>query len=157
MEINKTTSIDFYLEKIVNYWCKYIGCEIYFTKRELNFIVDFLPLIDLTLLPVPKENIQKQLKNLKNDDEVFLENSKNINIDTFNKIKNFIGDKILSEKKLAFENLLACFFICSLEYDGLIIEYASYDLLTLGVAEEIIIKKLYQHFGDIIDYQESNI
>ena len=154
MEINKTTSIDFCLEKIVNYWCKYIGCEIYFTKRELNFIVDFLPLIDLTLLPVPKENIQKQLKNLKNDDEVFLENSKNINIDTFNKIKNFIGDKILSEKELAFENLLACFFICSLEYDGLIIEYASYDLLTLGVPEEIIIKKLYQHFGDIIDYQE---
>ncbi|WP_297979245.1 hypothetical protein [uncultured Capnocytophaga sp.] len=38
--------------------------------------------------------------------------------------------------------------------DGLIIEYASYDLLTLGVPEEIIIKKLYQHFGDIIDYQE---
>ena len=86
-----------------------------------------------------------------------MKNSKNINIDTFNKIKNFIGDKILSEKELAFKNLLACFFICSLEYDGLIIEYASYDLLTLGVSEEIIIKKLYQHFGDIIDYQASNI
>ena len=55
---------------------------------------------------------------------------------------------------MAFENLLACFFVCSLEYDDLIIEYASYDLLTLGVPEETIIKKLYQHFGDIIDYQE---
>ena len=154
MEIDKTTSIDLYLEKIVSYWCKYIGCEISFMKKEVNFIADFLPLIDITLLPIPKENIQKQLGNIKNDDEVFLEISKSINIDTFDKVKNFIGNKSLNEKELAFENLLACFFVCSLEYDDLIIEYASYDLLTLGVPEETIIKKLYQHFGDIIDYQE---
>jgi len=41
-----------------------------------------------------------------------------------------------------------------LEYDDLIIEYASYDLLVLEVSEKIIIEKLYQHFGDIINYQE---
>ncbi|MBI1646449.1 hypothetical protein I7X30_05170 [Capnocytophaga sp. 051621] len=152
--MTENISIDFCLEKIVNYWCKYIGCEIYFTKKELNFIADFLPLIDTSLLPVPEENIQKQLENIKNDDEVFLENSKSINIDTFDKIKDALGDKILNEKELALENLLACFFICSLEYDDLIIEYASYDLLVLEVSEKIIIEKLYQHFGDIINYQE---
>lgn len=146
--MTENISIDFCLEKIVNYWCKYIGCEIYFTKKELNFIADFLPLIDTSLLPVPEENIQKQLENIKNDDEVFLENSKSINIDTFDKIKDALGDKILNEKELALENLLACFFICSLEYDDLIIEYASYDLLVLEVSEKIIIEKLYQHFGD---------
>ena len=152
--MTENISIDFCLEKIVNYWCKYIGCEIYFTKKELNFIADFLPLIDTSLLPVPEENIQKQLENIKNDDEVFLENSKSINIDTFDKIKDALGDKILNEKELALENLLACFFICSLEYDDLIIEYASYNLLVLEVSEKIIIEKLYQHFGDIINYQE---
>ena len=152
--MTENISIDFCLEKIVNYWCKYIGCEIYFTKKELNFIADFLPLIDTSLLPIPEENIQKQLENIKNDDEVFLENSKSINIDTFDKIKDALGDKILNEKELALENLLACFFICSLEYDDLIIEYASYDLLVLEVSEKIIIEKLYQHFGDIINYQE---
>ena len=152
--MTENISIDFCLEKIVNYWCKYIGCEIYFTKKELNFIADFLPLIDTSLLPVPEENIQKQLENIKNDDEVFLENSKSINIDTFDKIKDALGDKILNEKELALENLLTCFFICSLEYDDLIIEYASYDLLVLEVSEKIIIEKLYQHFGDIINYQE---
>ena len=152
--MTENISIDFCLEKIVNYWCKYIGCEIYFTKKELNFIADFLPLIDTSLLPVPEENIQKQLENIKNDDEVFLENSKSINIDTFDKIKDALGDKILNEKELALENLLPCFFICSLEYDDLIIEYASYDLLVLEVSEKIIIEKLYQHFGDIINYQE---
>lgn len=152
--MTENISIDFCLEKIVNYWCKYIGCEIYFTKKELNFIADFLPLIDTSLLPVPEENIQKQLENIKNDDEAFLENSKNINIDTFDKIKDALGDKILNEKELALENLLTCFFICSLEYDDLIIEYASYDLLVLEVSEKIIIEKLYQHFGDIINYQE---
>jgi len=152
--MTENISIDLCLEKIVNYWCKYIGCEIYFTKKELNFIADFLPLIDTSLLPVPEENIQKQLENIKNDDEVFLENSKSINIDTFDKIKDALGDKILNEKELALENLLACFFICSLEYDDLIIEYASYDLLVLEVSEKIIIEKLYQHFGDIINYQE---
>ena len=57
--MTENISIDFCLEKIVNYWCKYIGCEIYFTKKELNFIADFLPLIDTSLLPVPEENIQK--------------------------------------------------------------------------------------------------
>ena len=154
MEMTENISIDFCLEKIVNYWCKYIGCEIYFTKKELKFIADFLPLIDTSLLPVPEENIQKQLENIKNDDEVFLENSKSINIDTFDKIKDALGDKILNEKELALENLLACFFICSLEYDDLIIEYASYNLLVLEVSSKIIIEKLYQHFGDIINYQE---
>ena len=60
----------------------------------------------------------------------------------------------MNVEEISFRNLLSCFFITDFEPSDLIIEYASYDLLTLGVPEETIIKKLYQHFGDIIDYQE---
>ena len=37
------------------------------------------------------------------------------------------------------------------EPSDLIIEYASYDLLKLGISEEFIIEKLYKYFGDIIN------
>ena len=57
----------------------------------------------------------------------------------------------MNTEEINFRNLLSCFFITDFEPSDLIIEYASYDLLKLGISEEFIIEKLYKYFGDIIN------
>ena len=131
MEINR---LDYLIDKITDYWNEYVTDNIAFLKKEVLFISEFFHLINFSIFPISVEEIEYQIANIENDNQKFLNNSITLNKKIF--------------------DLFICFFVGGVEDSELIIEYASYDLLTLGVPEETIIKKLYQHFGNIIDYQE---
>lgn len=146
----ETTKLEEILEKIDDYWCEYIGCDISFMKKGVLFISEFLPLIDFGNLPVSQEDIDAQLKNIKGDDDIFLEISKELNKKNYQQITEYRKQKNISDFEKALSDLLSTFFIADFEYEDLIITYACYELLKLGISENLIIEKLYKHFGDIL-------
>jgi len=125
--------------------------DLSFLKKEISFISEFFPLIDLDILPISQDNIDTQLENIKGTDNTFLQISKKLNDEVFNSIRKYKKITEMNTEEINFRNLLSCFFITDFEPSDLIIEYASYDLLKLGISEEFIIEKLYKYFGDIIN------
>lgn len=151
MEINR---LDYLIDKITDYWNEYVTDNIAFLKKEVLFISEFFHLINFSIFPISVEEIEYQIANIENDNQKFLNNSITLNKKISSTLLEYKTFKEMSEVEKKLFDLFICFFVGGVEDSELIIEYASYDLLTLGVPEEIIIKKLYQHFGDIIDYQE---
>ena len=151
MEINR---LDYLIDKITDYWNEYVTDNIAFLKKEVLFISEFFHLINFSIFPISIEEIEYQIANIENDNQKFLNNSITLNKKISSTLLEYKTFKEMSEVEKKLFDLFICFFVGGVEDSELIIEYASYDLLTLGVPEEIIIKKLYQHFGDIIDYQE---
>ncbi|UTC66188.1 MULTISPECIES: hypothetical protein [unclassified Treponema] len=149
METNKLNDL---IEKIDKYWREYIGCDISFMKKEISFISEFFPLIDLDILPISQDDIDAQLKNIKGDNNTFFKISEKLNNEVFSSIREYKKLTEMSTREASFRNLLSCFFITDFEPGDLIIEYASYDLLKLGISEEFIIEKLYKYFGNIINF-----
>lgn len=142
--------LDELLEKIDDYWCEYVGCDISFMKKEISFIAEFLPLIDWSILPINQEDINAQLENIKGDDDIFIQKSKELHREVFKNIREYKEISQMSLKERKIRELFSCFFISELEYDMLILELAPYCLLQLGISEDLIIEKLHQHFGDIL-------
>ena len=151
MEINR---LDYLIDKITDYCNEYVTDNIAFVKKEVVFISEFFHLINFSIFPISIEEIEYQIANIENDNQKFLNNSVTLNKKISSTLLEYKTFKEMSEVEKKLFDLFICFFVGGIEDSELIIEYASYDLLTLGVPEEIIIKKLYQHFGDIIDYQE---
>ncbi|WP_424656546.1 hypothetical protein, partial [Capnocytophaga granulosa] len=118
------------------------------------FISEFFYLINFSIFPISIEEIEYQIANIENDNQKFLNNSVTLNKKISSTLLEYKTFKEMSEVEKKLFDLFICFFVGGVEDSELIIEYASYDLLILGVPEETIIKKLYQHFGDIIDYQK---
>ena len=145
---------DYLIDKITDYWYEYVTDNIAFLKKEVLFISEFFHLINFSIFPISIEEIEYQIANIENNDQEFLNNSIILNKKVSNTLLKYKTFKEMSEVEKKLFDLFICFFVGGVEDSELIIEYASYDLLTLGVPEETIIKKLYQHFGDIIDYQE---
>lgn len=145
----ETTKLEEILEKITDYCFEYTYGEISFLKKEVLFISDFFPLLDI-ILPISKEDIQNQLKNIEGNDKDFLEVSKKLNKKVFKSIREYKEIDKMNFKEKKIRDLFVCFFITDFEPDDLILEYASYDLLHLGISENLIIEKLYKHFGDIL-------
>lgn len=147
METNKLEEI---LEKITDYCFEYTYGEISFLKKEILFISDFFSLIDINILPISEEDIKAQIENIKDNDDFFLQKSTELNKKVFKAVRDYKGIDKMNFKERRIRDLLVCFFATDFEPDDLIIEYASYDLLHLGIPEELIIEKLYKYFGDII-------
>ena len=151
MEINR---LDYLIDKITDYWNEYVTDNIAFLKKEVLFISEFFHLINFSIFPISIEEIEYQIANIENDNQKFLNNSITLNKKISSTLLEYKTFKEMSEVEKKLFDLFICFFVGGVEDSELIIEYASYDLLTLGVPEETIIKKLYQYFGNIIDYQE---
>ena len=151
MEINR---LDYLIDKITDYWNEYITDNIAFLKKEVLFISEFFHLINFSIFPISIEEIEYQIANIENDNQKFLNNSVTLNKKISSTLLEYKTFKEMSEVEKKLFDLFICFFVGGVEDSELIIEYASYDLFILGVPEETIIKKLYQYFGDIIDYQE---
>ena len=79
-----------------------------FLKKEILFISDFLPFIDLGALPFSiAECVQKQLSNLEleyNEFEIKATELKKLFFGNLSKYKNYIDDNI---RRLHLENLLS--------------------------------------------------
>ncbi|RIY35303.1 hypothetical protein CKY20_10925 [Capnocytophaga canis] len=146
----ETDKLDELLEKITDYCFEYTYGEISFLKKEILFISDFFSVLDLTILPISTKNIQAQLENIKSSDDTFFETSEKLNDKVFTTIKAYKKLTEMDIREISFWKLLACFFSVEFEPNDLIIEYASYELLKLGISEDLIIEKLYKHFGDIL-------
>ena len=151
MEINK---LDYLIDKITDYWNEYVTDNIAFLKKEVLFISEFFHLINFSIFPISIEEIEYQIANIENDNQKFLNNSVTLNKKISSTLLEYKTFKEMSEVEKKLFDLFICFFVGGVEDSELIIEYASYDLLVLEVSEKIIIEKLYQHFGDIINYQE---
>ena len=151
MEINR---LDYLIDKITDYWNEYVTDNIAFLIKEVLFISEFFHLINFSIFPISIEEIEYQIANIENDNKKFLNNSVTLNKKISSTLLEYKTFKEMSEVEKKLFDLFICFFVGGVEDSELIIEYASYDLLILGVPEETIIKKLYQHFGDIIDYQK---
>ena len=151
----ETNRLDYLIDKITDYWNEYVTDNIAFVKKEVVFISEFFHLINFSIFPISIEEIEYQIANIENDNQKFLNNSVTLNKKISSTLLEYKTFKEMSEVEKKLFDLFICFFVGGIEDSELIIEYASYDLLTLGVPEETIIKKLYQHFGDIIEYQDS--
>ena len=149
MEINK---LDYLIDKITDYWNEYVTDNIAFLKKEVLFISEFFHLINFSIFPISIEEIEYQIANIENDNQKFLNNSITLNKKISSTLLEYKTFKEMSEVEKKLFDLFICFFVGGVEDSELIIEYASYDLLKLGISEETIIKKLYQHFGDIINF-----
>ena len=149
METNKLNDL---IEKIDEYWREYIGCDISFMKKEILFISEFFPLIDLSILPISQDDIDAQLKNIKDNNNVFLETSKKLNKKVYKQICDYKQENYMSDSEKALSDLLSSFFIADFEYEDLIITYACSELRRLHIQEKLIIEKLYKYFGDIINF-----
>ena len=149
MEINK---LDYLIDKITDYWNEYVTDNIAFLKKEVLFISEFFHLINFSIFPISIEEIEYQIANIENDNQKFLNNSVTLNKKISSTLLEYKTFKEMSEVEKKLFDLFICFFVGGVEDSELIIEYASYDLLKLGISEETIIKKLYQHFGDIINF-----
>ena len=151
MEIDKLSVVNEMVEYINDYYHEYITEDFLFLKKEILFISDFLPFIDLGVLPFSiAECVQKQLSNLELEYDDFCIKATEINKSFFknlSKHRGHIGDKT-REKHLV--NFLLCFFSNEVELEETILYYVLDDLLFFKVPEDIIIGKLYQYFGDII-------
>lgn len=151
MEIDKLSVVNELVEYINDYYHEYITEDFLFLKKEILFISDFLPFIDLGALPFSiAECVQKQLSNLEleyNEFEIKATELKKLFFGNLSKYKNYIDDNI---RRLHLENLLSCFFSNHVELEETILCYVLDDLLFFKVPEEIITGKLYQNFGDII-------
>lgn len=151
MEIDKLSVVNELVEYINDYYHEYITEDFLFLKKEILFISDFLPFIDLGALPFSiAECVQKQLSNLEleyNEFEIKATELKKLFFGNLSKYKNYIDDNI---RRLHLENLLSCFFSNHVELEETILCYVLDDLLFFKVPEEIITGKLYQYFGDII-------
>ena len=150
----ETNRLDYLIDKITDYWNEYVTDNIAFLKKEVLFISEFFHLINFSIFPISIEEIEYQIANIENDNQKFLNNSVTLNKKISSTLLEYKTFKEMSEVEKKLFDLFICFFVGGVEDSELIIEYASYDLVTLGVPEETIIKKLYQYFGDIIDYQE---
>lgn len=151
METDKLNIINDLVEYINDYYHEYITEDFLFLKKEILFISDFLPFINLGVLPFSiTEYVQKQLSNLDleyDGFEIKATELKKFFFGNLSKYKNYIDDNI---RRLHLENLLSCFFSNHVELEETILYYVLDDLLFFKVPEEIIIGKLYQYFGDII-------
>ena len=148
----ETNRLDYLIDKITDYWNEYVTDNIAFLKKEVLFISEFFHLINFSIFPISIEEIEYQIANIENDNQKFLNNSVTLNKKISCTLLEYKTFKEMSEVEKKLFDLFICFLVGGVEDSELIIEYASYDLLTLGVPEETIIKKLYQHFGDIINF-----
>ena len=151
MQIDKFNTVHQLVECINDYWYEYISEGFNFLKKEIHFIADFFPFIDVGVLPFSiTEYVQKQLSYLEltyNDFEI---KATALKKDFFANLSKYRGHIDENTREQHLVNLLLCFFSIHVEEEESILYYVLDDLLFFKVPEGFIIEKLHQYFADII-------
>jgi hypothetical protein len=112
VKTDKLNIINDLVEYVNDYYHEYITEDFLFLKKEILFISDFLPFIDLGVLPFSiTEYVQKQLSNLDLEYDDFCIKAtelKKLFFGNLSKYRGHIGEKTKEEHLV---NFLLCFFL----------------------------------------------
>ena len=154
--MNTREKIYKYLDDIVNYYYAQIedtDNALSFLKIEVKCIDEGLDLIDLNILPISKNDVEKyrckQRENLKKDN--FLEESRKLNIELTTAVFKSGIYAAMSKMERAVYDALNCLFPVEIEVQDLQIEHFIWAITTDYCADdEKQLKLLSKYFDEII-------
>ena len=149
------SSYDLYLEKCSDFCYENFYGELSFIKKEALFAAYFLPLLNLSKYPISHEAIQKQLENIRsdNDYDTYSQKAKELYRETF---FNGVFSFSLLQTKEDWDTIgvVQHCFINEPEQDDLMMEYTCGSLSLLGFPQELLLDKLKSFFGELGRFEE---
>ena len=149
------SSYDLYLEKCSDFCYENFYGELSFIKKEALFAAYFLPLLNLSKYPISHEAIQKQLENIRsdNDYDTYSQKAKELYRETF---FNGVFSFSLLQTKEDWDTIgvVQHCFINEPEQDDLMMEYTCDSLSLLGFSQELLLDKLEIFFGELGRFEE---
>ncbi len=149
------SSYDLYLEKCSDFCYENFYGELSFIKREALFAAYFLPLLNLSRYPISHEAIQKQLENIKsdNDYDTYSQKAEKLYKETFfNGVFSF--SLLQTKEDWDIIGVVQHCFIDEPEQDDLMLEYTCGSLSLLGFPQELLLDKLKSFFGELGRFEE---
>ena len=149
------SSYDLYLEKCSDFCYENFYGELSFIKKEALFAAYFLPLLNLSRYPISHQAIQKQLENIKsdNDYDTYSQKAEELYRETF---FNGVFSFSLLQTKEDWDTIgvVQHCFINEPEQDDLMMEYTCGSLSLLGFPQELLLDKLKIFFGELGRFEE---
>ena len=149
------SSYDLYLEKCSDFCYENFYGELSFIKKEALFAAYFLPLLNLSRYPISHQAIQKQLENIKsdNDYDTYSQRAEELYKETF---FNGVFSFSLLQTKEDWDTIgvVQHCFINEPEQDDLMMEYTCGSLSLLGFPQELLLDKLKIFFGELGRFEE---
>ena len=146
---------DLYLEKCSDFCYENFYGEFSFIKKEALFAAYFLPLLNLSKYPISHEAIQKQLENIRSDNDysTYSQKAEELYKETFfNGVFSFSLLQTKEDKEII--NVVQYCFINEPEQNDLVMEYTCDSLFLLGFPEEFLLDKLKNFFGELGRFEE---
>ena len=144
-----------YLEKCSDFCYENFYGELSFIKKEALFAAYFLPLLNLSRYPISHQAIQKQLENIKsdNDYDTYSQRAEELYKETF---FNGVFSFSLLQTKEDWDTIgvVQYCFINEPERDDLMMEYTCGSLSLLGFPQELLLDKLKIFFGELGRFEE---
>ena len=144
-----------YLEKCSDFCYENFYGELSFIKKEALFAAYFLPLLNLSRYPISHQAIQKQLENIKSDNDysAYSQKAEELYRETF---FNGVFSFSLLQTKEDWDTIgvVQHCFIDEPEQDDLMIEYTCGSLSFLGFPQELLLDKLKSFFGELGRFEE---
>ena len=132
-----------YLEKCSDFCYENFYGELSFIKKEALFAAYFLPLLNLSRYPISHQAIQKQLENIRSDNDysTYSQKAEELYRETF---FNGVFSFSLLQTKEDWDTIgvVQHSFIDEPEQDDLMIEYTCGSLSLLGFPQELLLDKL---------------
>ena len=149
------SSYGLYLEKCSDFCYENFYGELSFIKKEALFAAYFLPLLNLSRYPISHQAIQKQLENIKNDNDYdnYSQRAEELYKETF---FNGVFSFSLLQTKEDWDTIgvVQHCFINEPEQDDLMMEYTCGSLSLLGFPQELLLDKLKIFFGELGRFEE---
>ena len=149
------SSYDLYLEKCSDFCYENFYGELSFIKKEALFAAYFLPLLNLSRYPISHQAIQKQLENIKsdNDYDTYSQRAEELYKETF--FNGVFSFSILQTKEdWDTIGVVQHCFINEPEREDLMMEYTCSSLSLLGFPQELLLDKLKIFFGELGRFEE---
>lgn len=146
---------DLYLEKCSDFCYENFYGELSFIKKEALFAAYFLPLLNLSRYPISHQAIQKQLENIKSDNDysAYSQKAEELYRETFfNGVFSFSLLQTKEDREII--NVVQYCFINEPEQNDLVMEYTCDSLFLLGFPEEFLLDKLKSFFGELGRFEE---
>ena len=144
-----------YLEKCSDFCYENFYGELSFIKKEALFAAYFLPLLNLSRYPISHQAIQKQLENIKSDNDysAYSQKAEELYRETF---FNGVFSFSLLQTKEDWDTIgvVQHCFIDEPEQDDLMLEYTCGSLSLLGFPQELLLDKLKSFFGELGRFEE---
>ena len=144
-----------YLEKCSDFCYENFYGELSFIKKEALFAAYFLPLLNLSRYSISHQAIQKQLENIKSDNDysAYSQKAEELYRETF---FNGVFSFSLLQTKEDWDTIgvVQHCFINEPEQDNLMMEYTCGSLSLLGFPQEFLLDKLKSFFGELGRFEE---